>query len=36
MNTTPSPWLLTGMVLGSLTAAVVYFVQALHQAARVP
>jgi hypothetical protein len=36
MNTTPSPWLLTGMVLGSFTAAVVYFVQALHEAALVP
>jgi hypothetical protein len=36
MTTTPSSWLLTGMVLGSFTAAVVSFVQARHRAALVP
>jgi hypothetical protein len=36
MNTTPSPWLLTGMVLGSFAAAVVCFVHALQQAALLP
>ena len=36
MNTTPSPWMLTGLVLGSFTAAVLYFVQSLQRAALVP
>ena len=33
VNTTPSPWLLGWMVLGSFTAVVLYLVQVLRQAA---
>ena len=36
MNATPLPWLLTGMVLGAFTAAVVYVVRALQHAAVLP
>jgi hypothetical protein len=33
VNTTPSPWLLGWMVLGSFAAVVLYLVQVLKQAA---
>jgi hypothetical protein len=33
VNTTPSPWLLGWMVLGSFAAVVLYVVQVLKQAA---
>jgi hypothetical protein len=36
MHPTPSPWLLTGMVLGSFTALVVSVAHALQQAAGLP
>jgi hypothetical protein len=36
MNTRPSPWLLTGMMLGSLAALALYAGQALHRAALLP
>jgi hypothetical protein len=36
VNTTPSPALLAGIVLGGLTAAGLSFVQALRQAAALP
>jgi hypothetical protein len=36
MNWTPSPWLVAGMVLGSVTALAVSFVQALQHTRVLP
>jgi hypothetical protein len=36
MNTTPSPWLLGWMAVGSVTAGVLYVVETLRHAALLP